>query len=115
VWPALTPSHWLSLHGLFTGSALFVYVVASHVLQQRRHPSAAIGWVLSMLLLPYAALPLYLLFGTRKLTRGGSSSLAARAARPIDDKGAWPDQVAAALGYGPPVCGVAARSVARPL
>lgn len=46
-----------------------MYVVASHVLQQRRHPSAAIGWVLFMLLLPYAALSLYLLFGTRKLTR----------------------------------------------
>jgi len=43
-----------------------------------------------MLLLPYAALPLYLLFGTRKLTRTGRSSLAARAARPIVDEGTWP-------------------------
>lgn len=98
----LTPSHWLSLHGLLTVAGLLVYVVASHVLQQRRHPSAAIGWVLSMLLLPYAALPLYLLFGTRKLTRTGRSSLAARAARPIDDEGAWPAQTAAALGQPRP-------------
>lgn len=96
--PVLTPTHWLSLHGLFSVAGLLVYVVTSHVLQQRRHPSAAIGWVLFMLLLPYAALPLYLLFGTRKLTRTGRSSLAVRAARPIDDEGAWPAQVAAALG-----------------
>lgn len=58
----------LSLHGLVTVAALFLYVATSHALQQRRHPSAAIGWVLFILLLPYAALPLYLLFGTRKTT-----------------------------------------------
>ena len=58
----------LSLHGLVTVLALFLYVVTSHALQQRRHPSAAIGWVLFILLLPYAALPLYMLFGTRKIT-----------------------------------------------
>lgn len=100
--PVLTYSHWFSLHGLFTVAGLLVYVVASHVLQQRRHPSAAIGWVLFILLLPYAALPLYLLFGTRKLTRTGRSTLAAHAARPIDDEGAWPAQVAAALGQPRP-------------
>jgi cardiolipin synthase len=96
--PALTLSHWLSLHGLFTVAGLLVYVMASHVLQQRRHPSAAIGWVLFMLLLPYAALPLYLLFGTRKLTRTGRSSTAASAARPNDDDSTWPTEVVAALG-----------------
>ncbi|MDB5581262.1 MAG: cardiolipin synthase [Bradyrhizobium sp.] len=58
----------LSLHGLVTLGALFLYVLTSHALQQRRHPSAAIGWVLFILLLPYAALPLYMLFGTRKIT-----------------------------------------------
>lgn len=31
--PALTPSHWLSLHGLSTVTGLLVYVVVSHVLQ----------------------------------------------------------------------------------
>ncbi|GBL45585.1 cardiolipin synthetase [Sulfuriferula multivorans] len=95
-------SQWLTLHGLFSIAGLLVYVVVSHVRQQRRHPSVAIGWVLFMLLLPYAALPLYLLFGTRKLIRAGRSSLVARAARPIDDEAAWPAQVAAALGQPRP-------------
>ena len=97
--PALTLSHWLSLHGLFTVAALLVYVVASHVLHQRRHPSAAIGWVLFMLLLPYAALPLYLLFGTRKLARASHST---QCAQPMDDAAGWPAQTAAALGQPRP-------------
>lgn len=99
--PDLTLSHWLSLHGLFSVAGLLVYVVASHVLHQRRHPAAAIGWVLFMLLVPYAALPLYLLFGTRKLTRANHASLD-RAARPMDDADAWPAQTAAALGQPRP-------------
>ena len=79
-------------------AGLLVYVVVSHVLQQRRHPSAAIGWVLFMLLLPYAALPLYLLFGTRKLTRTRHSPADARTVQPIVDESSWPAQIAAALG-----------------
>lgn len=96
--PVLTFSHWLSLHGLFTVVGLLVYVVASHALQQRRHPSAAIGWILFILLVPYAALPLYLLFGTRKLTRTGRTSLAAHEVRQSDNDGGWPAQTAAVLG-----------------
>lgn len=48
-------------------SGLIVYVVASHTLHQRRHPSAAIAWVLGILIFPYLVLPLYLTFGRRKL------------------------------------------------
>ncbi|MFA5913812.1 MAG: phospholipase D-like domain-containing protein [Burkholderiales bacterium] len=100
--PALIPSNWLSLHGLFTVTGLLVYVVASHVLQQRRHPSAAIGWVLFILLLPYAALPLYLLFGTRKLTRGAGSRAPPPAIPHGADGSAWPVEMAAALGQPRP-------------
>jgi cardiolipin synthase len=96
--PSLTPSHWLSLHGLFTVTGLLVYVVATHVLQQRRNPAAAIGWVFFLLLLPYVALPLYLLFGTRKLAHiGRSGADAPTTPRSVDDR-AWPLEVAAALG-----------------
>jgi len=95
---ALTPSHWLSLHGLSTLTGVLVYVVASHVLQQRRHPSAAIGWVFFMFLLPYAALPLYLLFGTRKLARTGVSRAGAPTMPRGADASAWPAEVAAELG-----------------
>jgi cardiolipin synthase len=61
--------HWISLHGLVTVVALATYLMASHSLRQRRHPSAAIAWFISLALIPYVALPLYLLIGNRKLAR----------------------------------------------
>ena len=65
-----TARHWITLHGLVVGLGLAVYVTASHVRKQRRHPAAAIAWVLSMFLMPYVSLPLYLMFGSRKVVRG---------------------------------------------
>jgi cardiolipin synthase A/B len=59
--------HWVTLHGLVVIVGLAIYVIGSHTLHQRRHPSAAIGWVMSLVLLPYVALPLYLMFGSRKV------------------------------------------------
>lgn len=66
----LVSSRGLSLHGLLTVLGLAVYVIASHTRRQRRHPSAAIAWVISLALMPYLALPLYLLFGNRKVAHG---------------------------------------------
>ena len=63
----------LTLHGLAIALGLLVYVVAAHLLEQRRHPTAAIAWVLFFVLLPYAALPLFLAFGSRKLARPRSA------------------------------------------
>jgi cardiolipin synthase A/B len=51
----LSTAHWLTAHGLITIVAVLVYVVTAHVLQQRRHPTAAIAWVLFILLAPYLA------------------------------------------------------------
>jgi cardiolipin synthase len=57
----------ITLHGLLVMLGLAVYATASHTVRQRRHPSAAIAWVISLVLLPYVALPLYLMFGRRKV------------------------------------------------
>ena len=65
----LLTSRQLTLHGLLAMLGLAVYVIASHARRQRRHPSAAIAWVISLALMPYLALPLYLLFGSRKVPR----------------------------------------------
>ena len=61
--------HWISLHGALTILALGIYLVASRIHRQRRHPSAAMAWILSLALIPYLALPMYLLFGNRKVAR----------------------------------------------
>lgn len=60
-------SHWLTLHSLIVLAGLGIYVASSHTLHLRRHPSAAISWVVALVLLPYVALPLYLMFGIRKV------------------------------------------------
>jgi cardiolipin synthase len=59
--------HALTLHGVVVAVGLVVYVGASRALPQRRDPSAAIAWVVALALLPYVAIPLYLMFGSRKL------------------------------------------------
>ena len=69
MFPGLPISYGLTLHGLITVLALLSYVVASHAFNQRRHPTAAIAWVLFILLVPYAALPAFLVFGSRKQAR----------------------------------------------
>jgi cardiolipin synthase A/B len=59
--------HALTLHGMVVAFGLIVYVGASRALPQRRDPSAAIAWVVALALLPYVAIPVFLMFGSRKL------------------------------------------------
>ncbi len=59
--------YWAVLDLVMIVTGLVIYIVASHSLHQRRHPSAAMAWVLGMIIFPYLTLPLYLAFGSRKL------------------------------------------------
>ena len=56
-------------HFSFVLAGLLIYAVGTHLSGQRRHPSAALAWVLTIALLPYVGLPLYLVLGTRKFVR----------------------------------------------
>jgi len=56
--------------------SLLTYVLTTRVEHERRPPSIAIAWVLGLLAVPYLALPLYLLFGRRKLQRQPPPALA---------------------------------------
>ncbi|MDB5929548.1 MAG: cardiolipin synthetase 2 [Polaromonas sp.] len=93
----------LTVHGLVTLAGLAVYAVASHTRRQRRHPSAAIAWIISLALMPYLALPLYLLFGSRKVARNPPAQSAP--ALPLDQPHASApaqrfQQLASSLGLG---------------
>ena len=57
----------ISEHFLAVAVALLVYVLTTRGRREQRAPTAAIAWVLGMLLMPYMALPAYLMFGQRKL------------------------------------------------
>jgi len=59
----------ITLHTLAIMVALFTYVLTTRLERERRPPSVAISWVLAMIALPYLALPMYILFGRRKLRR----------------------------------------------
>ncbi|HEY0681525.1 MAG TPA: phospholipase D-like domain-containing protein [Steroidobacter sp.] len=56
-----------SQHFLVSAVALLVYILTSRASEQRRAPTSAIAWVLGLALVPYVMLPLYILFGQRKL------------------------------------------------
>ena len=94
----LTAVHLLTLHGLVTAVAVLVYVITSHVMQQRRHPTAAIAWILFILLAPYVALPAFLTFGSRKLHRRQAGP-----AKPVTcSTAAWAVETILALGQPAP-------------
>ena len=100
MFPSLTITSWVTLHGLVTAVAVLCYVIASHVLQQRRHPTAAIAWILFILLVPYVALPAFLTFGSRKQARPGSITVPSSA--PVDTSESWAIQTIRALGQPAP-------------
>ncbi|MEO8807653.1 MAG: phospholipase D-like domain-containing protein [Burkholderiaceae bacterium] len=103
MFPGLSTAYWLTLHGLATVAAVLLYVITSHVLHQRRHPSAAIAWVLFILLMPYVALPAFLTFGSRKQARPRNrTALEAPDPAAPTVEGSWAVQTAAALGQPPP-------------
>lgn len=59
----------VTLHSLVVAISVLVYVLTTRVEHERRPPSIAIAWVLGMIAVPYLALPMYLMFGRRKLPR----------------------------------------------
>jgi cardiolipin synthase len=67
-------TNWLppiSLHSLAIVVSVLAYVLTARAERdrERRPPSIAIAWVLGMIALPYLVLPMYLMFGRRKLPR----------------------------------------------
>jgi cardiolipin synthase A/B len=65
-------SVWLptvSLHSLVVVLSVLTYILTTRARGERRPPSIAIAWVLGMIALPYLVLPMYVLFGRRKLPR----------------------------------------------
>jgi cardiolipin synthase len=95
------PSGLITLHGLLSAFGLLVYAIGSHTLHQRRHPSTAVAWVLSILLLPEAGVPLYLLFGTRKLPKARVREPVERAPVAESIAPAWAQNLTASMGLAP--------------
>jgi cardiolipin synthase len=59
----------ITVHTLVVVISVLIYVLTTRVERERRPPSIAIAWVLGMIAVPYVTLPMYILFGRRKLPR----------------------------------------------
>lgn len=59
----------VTAHSLAIVLSLLTYVLTTRAERERRPPSIAIAWVLGLIALPYIVLPMYLMFGHRKLVR----------------------------------------------
>lgn len=57
---------WFATHLFVVIVGLIVTVSAAIILQQRRSPQATLAWLMFLVLLPYLAIPLFLVMGFRK-------------------------------------------------
>ena len=62
----------LSQHFLVGTLAVLAYVLTTRLRREQRAPTTAIAWVMGLALMPYVVLPMYLMFGSRKLRPVGS-------------------------------------------
>jgi cardiolipin synthase len=63
----VTTSLWS--HAYTVGGVLLVLFALARVASQRRQPGNTLAWLLAIILLPYVGVPLFLLFGGRKIRR----------------------------------------------
>ncbi len=56
-------------HGLTVAGFLLALALVTHVLRDQRRSSGALAWVMAIVLIPYVAVPLYVVVGGRKLPR----------------------------------------------
>lgn len=59
----------ITAHSLAIVVSVLTYVLTTRAERERRPPAVAISWVLGLIALPYLVLPMYILFGRRKLPR----------------------------------------------
>jgi cardiolipin synthase len=59
----------VTAHSLAIVVSVLTYVLTTRAERERRPPAIAIAWVLGMIAFPYLVLPMYLMFGRRKLPR----------------------------------------------
>lgn len=80
---------WILTHlAAVVGASLCVLAIA-HMLRQRRSPSSTAAWLLLIVVVPYLGVPLFLMFGGRKLRRQADAKddlgLVAREAIPLEN------------------------------
>jgi cardiolipin synthase len=59
-------SHMLLTYLVVLLVAMLIFTALSHILYQKRSPTSMISWILTIIFIPYIAVPLYFIIGIRK-------------------------------------------------
>jgi len=59
--------NWLLIHLLPSIGFVLALVLLSHILRERRSPTSTLAWLMAIFFIPYLGVPLYLIFGGRKM------------------------------------------------
>ncbi len=59
--------NWLLIHLLPSIGFILALVLLSHILRERRSPTSTLAWLMAIIFIPYLGVPLYLIFGGRKM------------------------------------------------
>jgi cardiolipin synthase len=87
----------VTAHSLAIVVSVLTYVLTTRAERERRAPAIAIAWVLGMMAFPYLVLPMYLMFGRRKLLRR-TSGWSGRRSYPQH----WAEDLIESFGVPPP-------------
>ncbi len=63
----------LFIHFLPSLGFILALVLLAHILKQRRSPASTLAWLMAIIFIPYIGVPLYLIFGGRKMTHMAAS------------------------------------------
>ena len=79
--------NWLLVHFLPSLGFILALVLLAHILRERRSPTSTIAWLMAIILIPYIGVPVYLMFGGRKMIRKAreKSNLSFDAKKPVYD------------------------------
>ena len=59
--------NWLLIHLLPSIGFILALALLSHILRERRSPTSTVAWLMAIIFIPYLGVPLYLIFGGRKM------------------------------------------------
>ena len=109
----MTTTSWASLsslvHGVTVAAGLLIYVLTTRIGKQQRRPSVALAWVVTIVAFPYAGIPLFLFFGTRKFSRPAHRPIALRPDPANPAAPVWATRMLEAMDIGALTCNAAVR------
>ncbi|MEE4113239.1 MAG: PLDc N-terminal domain-containing protein [Desulfobacteraceae bacterium] len=78
---------WLLVHLLPSIGFILALALLSHILRERRPPTSTLAWLMAIIFIPYLGVPLYLIFGGRKMLSKAEAKpeLAQNTPRPLND------------------------------